>query len=503
MFSRYSYSRNGMGFRDTDVASGDMPVEYPLYTKTSQYAGDIPVRLSHVERKAMRLVRGVINASQYTDRVDQAALVANPGKRRQMQLKEIFSVCVGFIAGMNQSDGLALLSEPRLERHQSVLQQLFEFTRRYKILNPDLMRTDYAKVLYLLQDSVIPENKEELGFDLVSDIHTVRSYLERKRIASLLDDELLPLCSTPVPRIRDRTQLNKALRYKELAVQKLVAKYANVGGVSKEEVELAIYSIADANQYATDNAECVFKFVSLLREHFNPDAPFAPEFDLGITEGESGSRLTHNHKDQFYFVQQTLTFWKNILLQMFSLWTIAERDILNGELPYVYEETGQGYHRLQRNSAATRAALQQVLDDTKQEVGVWVGSDRIHLGDPQVPNGMYFLDKYAQISRIVNPILRVIEYVDTLVEDRRQDSHLRHFITHTWKSADYLKKAILTDFLRHGFDGSGGDNMDDAGSCIDGRLTSAWNWCNDIHLKPFYPVFLLAGFHSFDGDLHT
>lgn len=31
------------------------------------------------------------------------------------------------------------------------------------------------------------------------------------------------------------------------------------------------------------------------------------------------------------------------------------------------------------------------------------------------------------------------------------------------------------DFFRFGFDGSGADNYFDAGSCIDGRLTSAWN----------------------------
>ena len=40
----------------------------------------------------------------------------------------------------------------------------------------------------------------------------------------------------------------------------------------------------------------------------------------------------------------------------------------------------------------------------------------------------------------------------------------------------------------------------DAGSCIDGRLTSAWNWGSRLEKKPYYPVFKLAGFTGFDGD---
>ena len=31
--------------------------------------------------------------------------------------------------------------------------------------------------------------------------------------------------------------------------------------------------------------------------------------------------------------------------------------------------------------------------------------------------------------------------------------------------------------------GSGADNFFDAGSCIDGRLTSAWNWCSKLEVR--------------------
>ena len=70
---------------------------------------------------------------------------------------------------------------------------------------------------------------------------------------------------------------------------------------------------------------------------------------------------------------------------------------------------------------------------------------------------------------------------------------LRSYIEDEFGSADGLCREILGDFFRHGFDGSGADNFFDAGSCIDGRLTSAWNWCSTLEKKRFFPVFLLTG----------
>lgn len=70
---------------------------------------------------------------------------------------------------------------------------------------------------------------------------------------------------------------------------------------------------------------------------------------------------------------------------------------------------------------------------------------------------------------------------------------LRSYIDGEFGSTDGLIREILADFFRHGFDGSGGDDFFNAGSCIDGRLTSAWNWCATVEKKKFFPVFLLTG----------
>lgn len=103
----------------------------------------------------------------------------------------------------------------------------------------------------------------------------------------------------------------------------------------------------------------------------------------------------------------------------------------------------------------------------------------------------------TKVPRILGPIVACLENLDRICE---KDSGVEAMIMRGFGGIDKLKKDILYDFFRSAFDGSGADNFYDAGSCIDGRLTSAWNWCSQLPNKPFYAIFKLTGFIGFDGE---
>lgn len=137
-----------------------------------------------------------------------------------------------------------------------------------------------------------------------------------------------------------------------------------------------------------------------------------------------------------------------------------------------------------------------LLSSPSLQLGNWIGSSVIHLGDHNVPNALVFIDKYNQVPRILNPIVLTIKAIPRLCEKK----DIKFYIDSVFGGPEKLKMLILSDFFRHAFDGSGSDNFFDAGSCIDGRLTSAWNWCNKVEKKSYYSIFQLAGFSSFDGQ---
>eukprot|EP00817_Percolomonadidae_sp_ATCC50343_P006126 CAMPEP_0117425294 /NCGR_PEP_ID=MMETSP0758-20121206/5583_1 /TAXON_ID=63605 /ORGANISM="Percolomonas cosmopolitus, Strain AE-1 (ATCC 50343)" /LENGTH=170 /DNA_ID=CAMNT_0005209669 /DNA_START=784 /DNA_END=1293 /DNA_ORIENTATION=+ len=170
---------------------------------------------------------------------------------------------------------------------------------------------------------------------------------------------------------------------------------------------------------------------------------------------------------------------------MYKLWFVAQADVLNETNRYKLQDTGQGLHRVQYAPTVSKL-MYSILSKVQNQTGNhWVGSSVVHLGDRDVPNALIFIDKYTQVPRIINPILACIQKID----DMKGEQGLLNYIQAYFGGINELKIAILRDFFRHGFDGSGADNYYDAGSCIDGRLTSAWNWCSKIAKKKYYPIF--------------
>ena len=113
---------------------------------------------------------------------------------------------------------------------------------------------------------------------------------------------------------------------------------------------------------------------------------------MAISSGESGSRLTHSHERHYNFVLQSLSLWRDIVDDMFRLWCLAEDDLLDKTRPYELRDTGQGLQRLQQ-SPRIQSAMRLILHHAQQELGSWVGSSVIHLGDTNVPNALTFIGK--------------------------------------------------------------------------------------------------------------
>jgi len=371
--------------------------------------------------------------------------------------------------------------------------EIFEIGRRHKIMNPDKMRSEYGKMIYLLQDMVA--FRDTLEFNIKSGIKTVYSFLKERGAAAMLEDPDIHIATKEIyDGSKGKYETQREIKEKEKVLKKLCKKYES-HKITSDELQYCIYSITDNNSFLNANALPVEKMIMLLKKYFRPDQCTSESCDLSISSGSGGARLSHSHETQYNYVLQSLMLWKEIIENMFMLWALAEDDLLSEAHPYKLVNTGQGLQRVQECPQVSRV-MHAILETTQQEMGGWVGSSTIHLGDHNVPNALMFIDKYTQVPRILVPIVTVIEGIDKMVDSKSS----KKYIEAAFGSAEGAKMAILTDFFRHGFDGSGADNFYDAGSCIDGRLTSAWNWCSQLEKKKYYPLFLLSGFMGFDGD---
>lgn len=495
-------SYHARGALDIDTSTSNMEVNGVDESNKSQMSDFIervryiPLRLNLQERKYLRLCEAALNVSEYTDKVDILTWKSKTGRIHE-QLRDICAILSGLAVAADYEVGQKMIRDRSFDQNADYFAMVFEIGRRHKILNPESMRTDYGKLIHMLMDSQNPDIQRLLEFKLVKKVRTVYDLLsERDCLGMLKSSDVITATTAIVDRGRGRSEVQHSIRLKEAAVKRLIRKYTEDDRMTEEEVEWCLYSIGDNSSFLVFNRDPVDQMISYLTANFPADLPPDSSRSLTIRSGYKGARLSHPHNQQHQYCLQTLTLWREIQNDMFKLWCLAEDDLLAANNYYSLRDTGQGLNRVQSAPTIGRA-MHDILHRAQRKLGSWIGSSVVHLGDHNVPNALTFIDKYTQVPRILNPIVAVIESIPRCAEN---SNHVKEMIVSAHGSVKDCQLDILQDFFKHAFDGSGADNFYDAGSCIDGRLTSAWNWCNKLDKKDYYPIFKLTGFTGFDGS---
>ncbi|KAG1122383.1 hypothetical protein G6F42_011533 [Rhizopus arrhizus] len=408
-----------------------------------------------------------LNVSEYTDKIDIISY-SNKAKRIVAQIRDLCCIISGLLVAGDYKTGAQLFAKNHIRDNEEIFQRIFEVGRRHKIMNPEKMRSNYGKLMYMLMDSVIPEVKDYLGFSCVIPIKTVYDFLKSRESVDVLHDDNIVLATREISSdMKTREQIDAEVQRKQYAIQAICEKHANEN-ISKEEIERCLLSMSDNNAFLKANRDPCDKMLKYLSKYFTP-TKHDHGYSLAISAGRHGHRLTHSHATQYTYVHQSVTLWREIMNEMFLLWSMADEDLISPSA-YRLTNTGQGLQRIQPCPNVSRV-IHKILNRAHKKCGSWVGSSVVHLGDKNVPNSFMFIDKYNQVARILTPIVSTLDKLEAL----QHDPEVAAYVTNEFGGIEQCRKDILYDFFTHGFDGSGGDNYFDAGSCIDGRLTSAWN----------------------------
>ena len=111
-------------------------------------------------------------------------------------------------------------------------------------------------------------------------------------------------------------------------------------GLTADDIEQCIYSLGDHATYLQFNRDPVISMINYLEKYFDESGPECVNTGLQISSGSRGARLSHGHGRQYQYVRQTLILWKHVLGNMFLLWDMAEKDLLDGDQPYRLRDTG-------------------------------------------------------------------------------------------------------------------------------------------------------------------
>lgn len=503
---------------DTNTPAPAMPSE-ELLARLATHAKYIPMRLTADERQLLRLLEASLNVSEYTDKIDILSYLLKL-KRIVAEIKEICSILAGLVVASDFKAGQTLVVDKAFGDNAGWYQAIFEIGRRYKIMNPEKMRDSFGKLCYIVMDLRLPEVRDALEFDLYRPIKTVHGFLllraDLGKALGLLQD---PLLLDAVAEINtsglSRPQIQQMIKAKELAIARLAERYGlprpsraqrytllfllivhqstpeTPEGFTQDEIRQVLYSMGDVNAYVRANRAPINRMLQRLEKFEQEEKHYL----LGIRMGVNGARLLHSHHKQYHFCHQLMTLWLILMRDFIHLWLLADDDLL-GEHRYRLADTGQGLQRLKAAPQVARA-MHRVLAEVQRKLAVgFVGSLAVHIGDAAVPSALTYLDKYLQVPRILIPVDHCLTKLGELY---RKDRFVAQAIDAEYGLVEHLEKTILADFFRHAFDGSGGEDYFMAGLCVDGRLTLAWNWANNIAKKNYYKFFLLTEFIGFNG----
>ncbi|KAH3676124.1 hypothetical protein WICMUC_002421 [Wickerhamomyces mucosus] len=485
--------------QDQDLDHQD-PIDSQLLKSIQSKIEFIPLRLTFEERFYLNLLDSALNVSEYTDKVDIISYKSK-SKRIISQIKQICSILIGLIYSSIFKKGEILIKDKNFKENSQIFKSIFEIGRRYKILNPNKFKNNFGKLCYIIMDSKLPEIEEQLEFNLYTPIKTIKRFIQSKakdqedKIWGIFKDKDLLIATSQIQSInRSRILIKKDIKSKEFAIKRLISKYSSEI-FPNEDIEQIIYSIDDYNSYIFHNRNPTNRFINRLKSFELPE--IKQNYNIGIQYGRFGSKLTHDHNRQYNYVLQSLTLWSIIQREMIYLWSIADDDLFN-EISYRLSSTGQGLNRIKQCPNLYKTMYKLIGEAKSKCSNGWIGSSVIHLGDDAVPNALFFLDKYIQIPNILIPIDQILLKIPELFQGN--DINLIDMMVKNYQNEDNLKLLILQDCFSHMFDGSGADNFFMSGSCIDGRLTSAWNFTNEIHKREYYKIFLLTGFIGFNGE---
>lgn len=405
-----------------------------MSTYFAERAAVTPLRLTPLERSKLRVLEGALAVSEYTDKVDVVSFRQDKGARIQQQLGDMLAVMSGLTVSSLPKQGHAIVQGRSFSDNAAFFAEVFEIGRRFKIMNPDEMRATHGKLLYMLQDTELPEIRRALRFSCVRPILTVQAELEQMGALGLLEDGDLPLAVAPV------LPGDEAARKAEAAAR-LVARYGGEDEALAPRLERVLLSIGDDEALTLAHVRPVERMLALLQANFDPREAGGGH-SLQISSGRNGARLSHSHAAQYAYVHQSLCLWREILSRLSHTWSLAEADLLEGaprgrafhatacmhaftrgrwraakrplagehrRAPlasgsgYRLRDTGQGMHRVQGAPRVGRF-MQAVLVKLQAEAsGGWVGSSAVHLGDNDVPNALVWIDKYTQVRPPLAP----------------------------------------------------------------------------------------------------